>query len=171
MKISTAVRPLALMPLFAILAFTTTSAAYSASRSEAAGPDAEPAVPLYNDLGDHHHAITTSVPKTQQYFDQGLRLVYAFNHAEAIRAFEEGARFDPHCAMCYWGVALAHGPNINVPMDRESGKKAYAAVQKAIALADGVSEPISAPWKGVTQLSRPISEQNWMQPTRKRWAR
>lgn len=105
-----------------------------AAESAAADP-----VPLYDDLGDHHHPITTSEPKTQQYFDQGLRLVYAFNHAEAIRAFEAGARLDPDCAMCYWGIALAYGPNINAPMDRESGIKAFAAVQKAGTLADRAS--------------------------------
>ena len=45
------------------------------------------AVPLYDDLGDHHYAVTTDTPAAQQYFDQGLRLYYAFNHAEAVRAF------------------------------------------------------------------------------------
>ena len=76
------------------------------------------AVPLFNNLGTHHYAITTRVPLAQRYFDQGLRLYYAFNHAEAIRAFEEASRLDPDCAMCYWGLALAHGPNINAPIDR-----------------------------------------------------
>lgn len=140
MRAFTAARSIALLHLFVMLVFSTLPA-YSTSPSEAALPGAKSAVPLYDGLGDHHHAITTSVPKAQQYFDQGLRLVYAFNHAEAIRAFEEGARLDPRCAMCYWGVALAYGPNINAPMDPESGKKAYAAVQQAAALADGVSEP------------------------------
>src|SRR5687768_17063643 len=56
-------------------------------------------------LGNHTYRITTSKPTTQRYFDQGLALAYAFNHAEARRSFEEGARLDPACAMCYWGVA------------------------------------------------------------------
>ena len=93
---------------------------------------AAPAVPLFENLGDHHYAITTQVPIAQRYFDQGLRLYYAFNHAEAIRAFEEAARRDPDCAMCYWGTALAHGPNINLPMDRAAGLAAYEAVRKAL---------------------------------------
>lgn len=91
-----------------------------------------PAVPLYDNLGSHHYPITTSVPLAQRYFDQGLRLYYAFNHLEAIRAFEEAARLDPDCAMCQWGIALAHGPNINAPMDAAAGSAAHAAVQKAL---------------------------------------
>ena len=96
-------------------------------------------VPLYDNLGTHHHAITTSVPKAQQYFDQGLRLVYGFNHAEAIRAFTEGARLDPNCAMCYWGTAYAYGPHVNAGMDSASGVAAYQAVQKALAVAGRAS--------------------------------
>ncbi len=88
-------------------------------------------VPLYDNLGDHHYAITTSSDSAQLYFDQGLRLYYAFNHAEAIRAFTEAARRDPDCAMCYWGTALAYGPNINAMMDSASGAKAYAALTRA----------------------------------------
>ena len=67
------------------------------------------AVPLYDDLGDYHYEVTTSVPLAQRYFDQGLRLYYAFNHAEAIRAFREAQRLDPQCAMCWWGEALSWG--------------------------------------------------------------
>ncbi len=91
-------------------------------------------VPLYTNLGSHHTRISTTVALTQQYFDQGLRLVYGFNHAEAIRSFTRAAELDPTCAMCYWGIALAYGPNINAPMDSASGVAAYAAAQKALAL-------------------------------------
>ncbi len=90
-------------------------------------------VPLYTDLGSHHRAISTRVTKAQQYFDQGLRLVYGFNHGEAIRAFNEGARLDPNCAMCYWGTAYAYGPHVNAGMDSASGVAAYAAAQRALA--------------------------------------
>ncbi|HTC24311.1 MAG TPA: hypothetical protein VK688_08120 [Gemmatimonadales bacterium] len=96
-----------------------------------------PAVPLYTDLGAHHHPITAS-PEAQSYFDQGLRLVYAFNHDEAIASFKEGARQDPSCAMCWWGVALALGPNINLPMDPKLEPVAWDAIQKAAALAPKV---------------------------------
>ncbi len=88
--------------------------------------------PLYPHLGSLHYPVTTSVPLAQRYFDQGLRLYYAFNHSETIRSFQEGVRLDPDCAMCYWGIALAYGPNINAPMDTASGRLAYAALQQAL---------------------------------------
>ncbi|MFT5138516.1 MAG: tetratricopeptide (TPR) repeat protein [Lysobacterales bacterium] len=92
----------------------------------------ESGVPLYDDLGDHHYAISSTIPSVQEYFDQGLRLYYAFNHAESVRAFKEAQRLDPDCAICWWGEAMAWGPNINLPMDAPSGEAAYAAVQGAI---------------------------------------
>ena len=88
-------------------------------------------VPLYTDLGDHHVPITTPVPLTQQYFDQGMRLVYGFNHGEAIRSFNEAARLDSNCAMCYWGVAYAYGPHVNAGMDSAAGLAAYQALEQA----------------------------------------
>ncbi len=101
-------------------------------------PAAAGAVPLYDDLGGHGYAITTAVPLAQRYFDQGLRLYYAFNHAEAARAFGEAARLDPACAMCPWGVALALGPNVNAPaMDSAASARAYAASRLALRLAAG----------------------------------
>ncbi|MBX3332713.1 MAG: hypothetical protein KF876_01240 [Nitrospira sp.] len=96
-------------------------------------------VPLYQDLGGHHYRITTDRPLAQQYFDQGLRLYYAFNHQEAIRSFEQGTQIDPDCAMCYWGIALAYGPNINAPMDGASSRLAYRALQPALKLEKKVS--------------------------------
>lgn len=92
-------------------------------------------VPLYDDLGTHHFGITTSDPLAQRYFDQGLRLYYAFNHAEGIRAFEEARRLDPSCAMCAWGIALSLGPNINAAMEEEAVEPAFAAIGSALALA------------------------------------
>jgi tetratricopeptide (TPR) repeat protein len=103
-----------------------------------AAPDS---VPLYADLGHHQYRITTSEPLVQEYFDQGLRLYYAFNHAEAIRAFREGIRRDPTCAMCSWGVAMALGPNINAPMDPEAEEEAHRAIRDALAHAGNVSAP------------------------------
>ena len=97
-------------------------------------------VPLYADLGDYHYAIRTSEPLAQQYFDQGLRLYYAFNHQEAVRAFREAQRLDPECAMCWWGEALAWGPNINLPMDSASGVAAYAAMEGALARRGSAAE-------------------------------
>ena len=86
---------------------------------------------LLENLGDHHRPITTQVELAQRYFDQGLILTYGFNHAAAIASFEAAAALDPECAMCFWGIALAHGPNINAPMGPDAGKAAYDAVQKA----------------------------------------
>src|SRR5437660_494158 len=90
--------------------------------------------PLYTDLGTHHKAVGTRVPLAQQYFDQGLRLVYGFNHAEAIRSFTRATELDPACAMCWWGIAYAYGPHVNAGMDSASGVKAYEAAQKALSL-------------------------------------
>lgn len=96
-------------------------------------------VPLFPNLGTLHHPITTTSEQAQQYFDQGLRLVYAFNHEEAIRAFEEAARLDPTAAMAYWGIALALGPNINAPMAKADERRAWEALQKARAQVPHVS--------------------------------
>ncbi len=96
----------------------------------------DPIAPLFDDLGDHHFKISTKHPQAQQYFDQGIRLLYAFNHAESHRSFREAARLDPDCAMAYWGQALALGPNINDPFpDSERTSHAYEAALKAKMLA------------------------------------
>lgn len=105
----------------------------------AALPSSPQGVPFYENLGTLHHPITTTSQRAQQYFDQGLRLVYAFNHEEAIRAFEESARLDPSAAMTYWGIALALGPNINAAMEKEHERRAWNAVQKARQYSDHVS--------------------------------
>lgn len=115
---------------------TITAALSAALLSAGAQADS---IPLFDDHGDHRYTISTSSPVAQQYFDQGLRLVYAFNHADAIRSFRVAQRLDPSCAMCYWGEALAFGPNINVLMDSASGDAAYKAVRRAVALASRVS--------------------------------
>jgi tetratricopeptide (TPR) repeat protein len=96
-------------------------------------------VPLFGDLGTHHVAISTKVPLAQQYFDQGMRLVYGFNHGEAIRAFNEAARLDPDCAICHWGAALAYGPHVNAPMDSAASVAAWAQMEQALALAPKAS--------------------------------
>jgi tetratricopeptide (TPR) repeat protein len=105
--------------------------AQAQEHEHAAPAPAAGGVPLYDDLGSHHYAISSRAPMVQEYFDQGLRLYYAFNHAESVRAFEEAVRRDPACAMCYWGIALAHGPNINAPMDSAAGVAAWAAIERA----------------------------------------
>ena len=100
----------------------------------AASLTAQTQVRLYTDLGTYHKAIGTKVPDAQKYFDQGLRLVYGFNHAEAIRSFTRATELDPTCAMCWWGIAYAYGPHVNAGMDSASGVKAYEAARKALSL-------------------------------------
>jgi tetratricopeptide (TPR) repeat protein len=95
--------------------------------------------PLYDNLGSYHMAITARSPVAQKYFDQGLRLTYGFNHDEAIKSYTEGTRADSTCAMCWWGIAYALGPNINVPMDTGAVRPAWAALQQAVKFAPGVS--------------------------------
>ncbi len=90
--------------------------------------------PRLQNLGDHSHPITTAAPRAQLFFDQGLRLSYGFNHPEAYRSFQEAARLDPDCAMCYWGMALVLGPNINAPMKPEDELVALSTVQRALSL-------------------------------------
>lgn len=97
------------------------------------------ATPLYDNLGTLHHAITTDSPLSQKYFDQGLRLTYAFNHDEAIKSFKEGIRHDSTCAMCYWGIAYALGANINLPMDTAAAAPAYQASQQALEYSGNVT--------------------------------
>lgn len=99
-----------------------------AAKTEAAAT--KPPV-LYTNLGALSDRIATTQPRAQAYFDQGLRLVFGFNHAEAIRAFKAAQAIDPACAMCYWGEALALGPNINSPMMPEAVEPAVAAAKKA----------------------------------------
>ena len=91
--------------------------------------------PLYEGMGNISLPITTADPKAQAYFNQGLAFAYGFNHAAAIASFREAQRIDPNCAMCWWGEALAHGPNINAPMDAEANRRAIEAVARATSLA------------------------------------
>jgi len=96
-------------------------------------------VRLIPGLGDVHHPVSTKNRQAQQFFDQGLKLIYGFNHDEAKRSFERAAQLDPKLAMAWWGVALTLGPNYNLPVDLEREKAAYDAVQKALALQENAS--------------------------------
>jgi tetratricopeptide (TPR) repeat protein len=94
-------------------------------------PGAAADAPLYRNLGTLTFPVTTARPMAQRYFDQGLRLAYGFNHAEALRAFHTAQKHDPDCAMCFWGEALVLGPNINAPMQELAVAPALAAIRKA----------------------------------------
>ncbi|MBH0196584.1 MAG: hypothetical protein HP494_13570 [Nitrospira sp.] len=114
---------------------------YDPAQVSASTPhDTRRPVPLYDNLGTLHHAITTSSEEAQRYFDQGLRFVYAFNHDEAVQAFEESAKLDPTAGMAYWGIALALGPNINAAMGRQQERRAMEALGKARAQSARLSE-------------------------------
>ena len=91
---------------------------------------------LIEGLGDHQHTIATSQEDAQRFFDQGLILTFAFNHAEAIRSFQRAAELDPSSPMPLWGIAYALGPNYNLPAGPAQLKQAYETVQKALKLAD-----------------------------------
>jgi tetratricopeptide (TPR) repeat protein len=94
---------------------------------------------LLGSLGDRQHPITTPVPEAQRLFSKGMALTFGFNHDEAGRAFRKAADLDPNCGMCYWGMALVIGPNINAPMEAKSVAPAYEAVQNALRLSTTVS--------------------------------
>ncbi|CAN5643948.1 hypothetical protein BH18ACI1_BH18ACI1_21480 [soil metagenome] len=99
------------------------------------------AAPLMSGLGKHFHPVSARNAEAQQFFNQGLTLVYGFNHAEAIRSFARAAELDPQLAMAYWGIALATGPNYNeTEIDATRKKAAFEAVQKALSLAANAPE-------------------------------
>ena len=100
----------------------------------------EPIAPKLSGLGEHSFTVTTSIAESQYFFNQGLRLAYAFNHSEALRAFKEAVRLDPANAMAYWGWALVLGPNINLPMQPYVTEQAFEAIQKASKLKKLVTE-------------------------------
>ena len=107
------------------------------------GQEAAPAaiVPLFQGLGNFGRKVTTESFEAQRYFKQGLCLLYAFNHDEAIRSFRKAADCDPKCAMAWWGVAIAHGPHINNPVvPPEQAKAAWQALATAREVAAGASE-------------------------------
>jgi tetratricopeptide (TPR) repeat protein len=89
---------------------------------------------LMSGLGNLHHPVSTSNPEAQEFFDQGLRLIYAFNHDEAARSFQRAAELDAKLAMAYWGVAEAVGPNYNDPASDDRFMQAHEAIQKAVDL-------------------------------------
>jgi tetratricopeptide (TPR) repeat protein len=106
---------------------------YAEPPSQAASPTGALAPRLQN-LGDHTFKVSTRSAQAQRFFDQGIKLAYAFNHAEARRAFREAARLDPNLAMAHWGQALVLGPNINAAMEPNEEPTAYEHIQDAIKL-------------------------------------
>src|SRR5271157_2963902 len=116
--------------LFCVLAISQNHPAHS---------QAKPAT-LLSGLGTLHHPVSTSNAEAQEFFDQGLRQIYAFNHDEAARSFQRAAELDPKLAMAYWGIAEAVGPNYNDPASQDRFVQAHAAIEKAQTLAADASE-------------------------------
>jgi tetratricopeptide (TPR) repeat protein len=115
---------------------TSSAPAPTAAQHDHAAADSARPVTLLEGLGTGvHHPITTASPQAQKFFDQGLTLIYAFNHEEAIRSFRKAAELDPASPMPHWGIAYALGPNINLDVDPEREKAAHEAAQRALKLA------------------------------------
>jgi tetratricopeptide (TPR) repeat protein len=129
---------------FAVLAFIPLFAVSCSKMPETdAKLVARAGAPLFKGMGDYHRVIDTKDPGAQRYFDQGMVLAFGFNHAEAIRSFRAAQKLDPSCAMCFWGEALATGPNINVTakgkaiMSPEEQVAAFKALEDAVTLTNG----------------------------------
>src|SRR4051794_31691125 len=143
---------------------TTTAAAvlllasvtFAPCAASAQNPAGQKPVSLMAGLGTLHHPVSTTNTEAQQFFDQGLRLVYAFNHDEAARSFRRASELDPKLAMAWWGVALAVGPNYNLPVDPEHEKIAADAIDQARALL-GSAAPIEKDY--VDAMARRFSHQ------------
>jgi tetratricopeptide (TPR) repeat protein len=122
-----------------LLALTLTVVAFGQHEGHHAG-SSEPAK-LMPGLSNLNHPVSTKNPEAQKFFNQGLALIYAFNHEEARRSFEQAAKLDPKLAMAYWGIALAVGPNYNEPqIDPARLLAADRALEKANELAAGASQ-------------------------------
>jgi tetratricopeptide (TPR) repeat protein len=121
-----------------LTAFVVSSPSIAQQHSMASQPAAKKAT-LMSGLGDLHHPASTSNPEAQKFFDQGMRLIYAFNHEEAAGSFERASELDSNMAMAYWGLAEAVGPNYNDPADPDRYKKAHEAIAQAEKLAASAS--------------------------------
>lgn len=113
--------------------------------------DFESPLPLFDDLNGESISITTGSQKARQYFDQGFQLAIGFNHGEAVRSFRYALEQDPECAMCYWGLAYALGPNYNAGMQPEVVTLAAEAARKAMQLIDKVSPEEKAVIKSISK--------------------
>ena len=122
-----------------VILFLLFSATATAAQHQHSSTDLSPSS-LISNLGKHHHPVSTRNAEAQRFFDQGVTLIYAFNHDEAVRSFKRAAELDPQLAMAHWGIALAVGPNYNLDVDLDREKAAYDAIQKARSLASGATE-------------------------------
>src|SRR5712672_1383752 len=126
------------LPICVLVAFVLSSP-ITAQQHPMPNQPATKKATLMSGLGDLHHPVSTGNPEAQKFFDQGMRLIYAFNHEEAAGSFERAAELDTKMAMAYWGLAEAVGPNYNDPADPDRYKKAHEAIAKAESLAANAS--------------------------------
>ena len=121
----------------------TTTTALAQPPSDTSLPDSfDQPIPLYtSSLGTFTRPISSSNPTAQQFFDQGFQLMYAFAKVDAARSFREAQKYDPECAICYWGEAWAWGSYLNGPMRVDEAPRAFAAIQQALTLASTHATP------------------------------
>ena len=124
---------------FRILVLLVLSFCLSSIAQDHSGHSQAKPATLMPGLGNAHHPVSTSNPEAQQFFDQGLRLIYDFNHDEAARSFQRATELDPKLAIAYWGIAEAVGPNYNDPASEDRFKQAHEAIQKAVDLSSNAS--------------------------------
>src|SRR5258707_3060851 len=122
------------------LVLTLSPPAFAQEHPDHAAPSNPKSATLMTGYGDWHPPVSTKNAQAQAFFDQGLRLIYAFNHDEAMRSFQRAAELDPKLAMAYWGVAEAVGPNYNDPASKDRFAQAHDAIEKAQTLAPDASE-------------------------------
>jgi tetratricopeptide (TPR) repeat protein len=118
---------------YVLLVLCACAAAIAQTHGAHSAPAEKPAT-LMTGVGTLHHPVSTKNAPAQQFFDQGLRLIFAFNHDEAARSFKQAAALDPKLGMAYWGIAEAVGPNYNDPASNDRFQAAHDAIQKAVEL-------------------------------------
>jgi len=143
-----------------IVAFLVIAAIIVVGIQPSTAQEPKPSVPRFEGLGKHTRTVATTNRDAQAYFNQGLNFMFAFNHAEAIRAFRQAANLDPNCAMAYWGISLASGINYNDPrFPPEQAKAAWDALQKARDKAKEESPPNRALIEALTaRYADPLPE-------------
>ena len=127
------------LTILCVLAIALGAAGFAQEQEHAVAAKNKTAT-LMTGLGDWRHPVSTKNAQAQAFFDQGLRLIYAFNHAEAERSFQRAAELDPKLAMAYWGIAEAVGPNYNDPASEDRFVQAHQAIEKAASLSEEASE-------------------------------
>jgi tetratricopeptide (TPR) repeat protein len=153
-----------LLPFAALALAAPAFAQHDAHAERSSVADWAEGAQLFEGLGTFHRPITTASPEAQRYFDQGMRLLWAFNHDEATRSFARAAELDPKCAACYWGVALTLGPNYNMPVMTEAraraGWEALGKAQANAAAATPVEQALIAALAKRFDGPRPLDPSN-----------